>query len=145
MFTEKLAEAGLKAASLTSYVTPRRLALIIQGLTRETKAVSEERKGPRADALAQALEGFLRSTGLTRDQLVEREDNKGNSILFAVVEKPGRAKTEVIAEIVPTIIRALPWPKSMRWGKASQTTESLRWVRPLKGIVEIGRASCRER
>src|SRR3546814_11348818 len=90
-----------------------------------------------ADAPAQALEGFLRSTGLTRDQLVEREDNKGNSILFAVVEKPGRATTEVIAEIVPTIIRAFPWPKSMRWGKASQTTESLRWVRPLKGIVAL--------
>src|SRR3546814_561417 len=100
----------------------------------QTEAVTEERKGPRADAPAQALEGFLRSTGLTRDQLVEREDNKGNSILFAVVEKPGRATTEVIAEIVPTIIRAFPWPKSMRWGKASQTTESLRWVRPLKGI-----------
>src|SRR3546814_7064811 len=78
MFTEKLAEAGLKAASLTSYVTPRRLALIIQGLPLQTEAVTEERKGPRADAPAQALEGFLRSTGLTRDQLVEREDNKGD-------------------------------------------------------------------
>ena len=137
MFTEKLAEAGLKAERLTSYVTPRRLALIAHDLPLQTEAVTEERKGPRADAPAQALEGFLRSTGLTRDQLVEREDNKGNAILFAVIEKPGRATAEVIAEIVPQIIRAFPWPKSMRWGKSSQSTESLRWVRPLQGIVAL--------
>ncbi|MCF8708347.1 glycine--tRNA ligase subunit beta [Rhizorhapis sp. SPR117] len=137
MFTEKLAEAGLKAERLTSYVTPRRLALIAHGLPLETQAVTEERKGPRADAPAQALEGFLRSTGLTRDQLVERADAKGNAILFAVIEKPGRATADVIAEIVPAIVRAFPWPKSMRWGKASQTTESLRWVRPLQGIIAL--------
>ena len=137
MFTEKLAEAGLKAERLTSYVTPRRLALIAHNLPLQTEAVTEERKGPRADAPAQALEGFLRSTGLAREQLVERPDNKGNAILFAVVEKPGRATAEVIAEIVPQIIRAFPWPKSMRWGKSSQTTESLRWVRPLQGIVAL--------
>jgi glycyl-tRNA synthetase beta chain len=137
MFTEKLAEVGLKAERLTSYVTPRRLALIAHGLPLQTQAVTEERKGPRADAPAQALEGFLRSTGLTREQLVERPDNKGNAILFAVVEKPGRATAEVIAEIVPAIIRAFPWPKSMRWGGSSQTTESLRWVRPLQGIIAL--------
>lgn len=137
MFTEKLAEAGLKAERLTSYVTPRRLALIAHDLPLQTQAVTEERKGPRADAPAQALEGFLRSTGLTRDQLVTREDNKGNAILFAVIEKPGRQTADVIAEIIPAIIRAFPWPKSMRWGKSSQTTESLRWVRPLQGIVAL--------
>jgi glycyl-tRNA synthetase beta chain len=137
MFTEKLAEVGLKAERLTSYVTPRRLALIAHGLLLQTEAVTEERKGPRADAPPQALEGFLRSTGLTREQLVERPDNKGNAILFAVVEKPGRATAEVIAEIVPAIIRAFPWPKSMRWGGSSQTTESLRWVRPLQGIIAL--------
>ncbi|MBB4641540.1 glycine--tRNA ligase subunit beta [Rhizorhapis suberifaciens] len=137
MFTEKLAEAGLKAERLTSYVTPRRLALIAHDLPLQTEGVTEERKGPRADAPAQALEGFLRSTGLTRDQLVMREDNKGNAILFAVIEKPGRQTADVIAEIIPAIIRAFPWPKSMRWGKSSQTTESLRWVRPLQGIVAL--------
>ena len=137
MFTEKLAEAGLSPDRLTSYVTPRRLALIAHGLPLQTQAVTEERKGPRADAPPQALEGFLRSTGLTREQLVERPDNKGNAILFAVVEKPGRATAEVIAEIVPAIIRAFPWPKSMRWGASSQTTESLRWVRPLQGIIAL--------
>jgi glycyl-tRNA synthetase beta chain len=111
--------------------------LIARGLPLQTDPVSEERKGPRADAPAQALEGFLRSTGLTREQLVERADAKGNAILFAVIEKPGRATSDVLAEAIPAIVRAFPWPKSMRWGKASQTTESLRWVRPLQGIVAI--------
>jgi glycyl-tRNA synthetase beta chain len=137
LFTEELAKSGLTPASIDSFVTPRRLALIARGLPLETAAVSEERKGPRADAPAQALEGFLRSTGLTRDQLVERPDAKGNAILFAVIEKPGRATAQVLAEAIPTIVRAFPWPKSMRWGAASQTTESLRWVRPLQGIVAI--------
>jgi glycyl-tRNA synthetase beta chain len=137
LFTEELAKAGLKPDAIDSFVTPRRLALIARGLPLQTEPVSEERKGPRADAPAQALEGFLRSTGLTREQLVERADAKGNAILFAVIEKPGRATSDVLAEAIPAIVRAFPWPKSMRWGKASQTTESLRWVRPLQGIVAI--------
>jgi len=137
MFSENLAEAGLKAQSIISYVTPRRLALIAHGLPVQTEAVSEERKGPRADAPEKALEGFLRSTGLSRDQLVEREDNKGNNVLFAVIEKPGRATSDVLAEAVPAIVRAFPWPKSMRWGDASATTGSLRWVRPLQGIIAL--------
>ncbi|HEX7782680.1 MAG TPA: glycine--tRNA ligase subunit beta [Sphingobium sp.] len=137
LFTEELAKAGLKPDAIDSFVTPRRLALIARGLPLQTEPVSEERKGPRADAPAQALEGFLRSTGLTREQLVERADAKGNAILFAVIEKPGRATSDVLAEAIPAIVRAFPWPKSMRWGRASQTTESLRWVRPLQGIVAI--------
>ncbi|MDX3908774.1 MAG: glycine--tRNA ligase subunit beta [Sphingobium sp.] len=137
LFTEKLAEAGLKAEGIESFVTPRRLALIARGLPLRTEAVNEELKGPRADAPPQALAGFLGKTGLTREQLVERPDAKGNVILFAVIEKPGRATSDVLAEAVPAIVRAFPWPKSMRWGSASQTTESLRWVRPLQGIVAI--------
>ncbi|AUW58317.1 glycine--tRNA ligase subunit beta [Sphingobium sp. SCG-1] len=137
LFTEKLAEAGLKPDSIQSFVTPRRLALIASGLPLQTQAVNEELKGPRADAPPQALAGFLGKTGLTREQLVERPDAKGNVILFAVIEKPGRATADVLAEAIPAIVRAFPWPKSMRWGKASQTTESLRWVRPLQGIVAI--------
>ncbi|MCE7797935.1 glycine--tRNA ligase subunit beta [Sphingobium sufflavum] len=137
LFIEELAKSGLKAERITSFVTPRRLALIAHGLPLQTDAVSEERKGPRADAPAQALEGFLRSTGLTREQLVERTDAKGNAILFAVIEKPGRQTADVLAEAVPAIVRAFPWPKSMRWGDTSATTESLRWVRPLQGIVAI--------
>src|SRR5207253_2346263 len=80
----------------------------------------------------QALEGFLRKTGLGQDQLTERD-----GIYFAVVEKPGRATSSVLAEAIPAIIRAFPWPKSMRWGAASTSTESLRWVRPLQGIVAL--------
>ncbi|MBN8818769.1 MAG: glycine--tRNA ligase subunit beta [Sphingomonas sp.] len=132
LFTEALAQAGLKPERLTSFVTPRRLALIAHGLPLATQAVSEEFKGPRTSAPAQALEGFLRKTGLTQDQLEDRD-----GIWFATVEKPGRATTEVLAEVIPAIVRAFPWPKSMRWGDASATTESLRWVRPLQGIVAL--------
>jgi glycyl-tRNA synthetase beta chain len=132
LFTERLAEAGLKPKKLTSFVTPRRLALIAHGLPAQTEAVSEEYKGPRTSAPPQALEGFLRKTGLTQDQLEDRD-----GIWFAVVERPGRATAEVLAEAVPAVIRAFPWPKSMRWGDASTSTESLRWVRPLQGIVAI--------
>ena len=132
LFTEELAKAGLKPASIDSFVTPRRLALIARDLPLETAAVSEEFKGPRTSAPAQALDGFLRKTGLRQDQLEDRD-----GVYFAVVNKPGRATKDVLAEAVPAVIRAFPWPKSMRWGAASQTTESLRWVRPLKGIVAI--------
>jgi glycyl-tRNA synthetase beta chain len=132
LFTEELAKAGLKPERLTSHVTPRRLALIAHGLSVETAAVSEELKGPKASAPPQALEGFLRKTGLTREQLVERDGT-----LFAVIEKPGRATAGVLAEAIPAIVRAFPWPKSMRWGTASASTASLRWVRPLQGIVAL--------
>ncbi|MCC4253080.1 glycine--tRNA ligase subunit beta [Sphingobium naphthae] len=132
LFAEELAKAGLKPAAIDSFVTPRRLALIARGLPLETAAVSEEYKGPRTSAPPQALEGFLRKTGLTQDQLEERD-----GVWFGHVNKPGRATAAVLAEAVPAVIRAFPWPKSMRWGVASQTTESLRWVRPLKGIVAI--------
>ena len=132
LFTEELAKAGLKPESIDSFVTPRRLALIARNLPLETAAVSEEFKGPRTSAPAQALEGFLRKTGLTQDQLEDRD-----GVWFATVNKPGRATARVLAEAVPAIVRAFPWPKSMRWGTASQTTESLRWVRPLQGIVAI--------
>ena len=132
LFEAELAKAGLKADNIATYATPRRLALIAYGLPLETQAVSEETKGPKFGAPPQALEGFLRKTGLTQDQLVARD-----GVYFAVVEKPGRATIEVLAEAVPVIIRAFPWPKSMRWGSASASTESLRWVRPLQGIVAL--------
>ncbi|MBO9377532.1 glycine--tRNA ligase subunit beta [Sphingomonas histidinilytica] len=132
LFTEELAKAGLKPDRITSYVTPRRLALIAHGLPIETAAVSEELKGPKTSAPPQALEGFLRKTGLVREQLVERDGT-----LFAVIERPGRATAKVLAEAIPTIVRGFPWPKSMRWGTASLSTAALRWVRPLQGIVAL--------
>ncbi|WEK01703.1 MAG: glycine--tRNA ligase subunit beta [Candidatus Sphingomonas phytovorans] len=137
LFAAELDKAGLRADAIVTFATPRRLALIARDLPVQTEATAEERKGPRADAPAQALEGFLRSTGLTRDQLEERDDGKGNKVLFAVTQKPGRATADVLAETIPTIVRAFPWPKSMRWGDASISTESLRWVRPLQGIVAL--------
>jgi glycyl-tRNA synthetase beta chain len=132
LMTEQLAAAGLAAEGIETYATPRRLVLIARDLPAETEAVREETKGPRTSAPPQALEGFLRKTGLTRDRLEERD-----GIWFATVEKPGRSTASVLAEAVPTVIRAFPWPKSMRWGEASASTESLRWVRPLQGIVAL--------
>jgi glycyl-tRNA synthetase beta chain len=132
LLTAELAKAGLRAESVETWSTPRRLALIARGLPLGTPAVSEELKGPRTSAPPQALEGFLRKTGLTPDQL---EDRSG--VWFSVIEKPGRATSDVLAEAIPAIIRAFPWPKSMRWGAASLSTESLRWVRPLQGIVAM--------
>jgi len=136
LFTEQLAAAGLKAGAITVYSTPRRLALIAADLPAQTEAVSEEAKGPPEGAPDQAVEGFCRKNGVTRDQL-EVRDVKGRPTYFAVINKPGRDTRDVLAEAIPAIIRAFPWPKSMRWGDASSSTESLRWVRPLSGIVAI--------
>ena len=132
LFEGEIAKAGLTAEGIEVYATPRRLALIARGLPAATQAVSEETKGPKASAPPQALEGFLRKTGLAREQLTERD-----GVLFAIVEKPGRATADVLAEAIPAIVRGFPWPKSMRWGKASASTASLRWVRPLQGIIAL--------
>ncbi|RYY25724.1 MAG: glycine--tRNA ligase subunit beta [Sphingomonadales bacterium] len=137
-----LFEARLKALNLPferieSFATPRRLALIVRGVAEQTSAMSEERKGPRADAPAQAIEGFLRSTGLTRDQLVTRDMGKAGEVLFAVIDRPGVVAGSVLASATSHVIHNFPWPKSMRWGDASASTESLRWVRPLQGIVAL--------
>ncbi|MBD8700363.1 glycine--tRNA ligase subunit beta [Sphingomonas sp. CFBP 13714] len=132
LFSAELAKAGIATSDIVTYATPRRLALIARDLPIETAAVSEEVKGPKTSAPPQALEGFLRKTGLMREQLVDRVGT-----FFAVTEKPGRATADVLAEAIPAIVRAFPWPKSMRWGDASASTESLRWVRPLQGIVAL--------
>ena len=123
LFREQMQAAGLSLGEITVWSTPRRLALIARGLPTATQAVSEELKGPKTGAPPQALEGFLRKTGLTQDQLTERD-----GVYFAITEKPGRATADVLAEAIPAIVRAFPWPKSQRWGAASISTESLRWV-----------------
>uniref|UniRef100_UPI0020C71C07 glycine--tRNA ligase subunit beta n=1 Tax=Sphingomonas bacterium TaxID=1895847 RepID=UPI0020C71C07 len=132
LFAAEIGKAGLVAGELVTYATPRRLVLIARDLPVETAAVSEEGKGPKTTAPPQALDGFLRKTGLAREALVERD-----GVFFAVTERPGRATAAVLAEAIPAIVRAFPWPKSMRWGAASASTESLRWVRPLQGIVAL--------
>ncbi|MFA4898172.1 MAG: glycine--tRNA ligase subunit beta [Brevundimonas sp.] len=125
MVSDRLKAAGLTWDALTTYAGPRRLTLVIDGLPTATPDREEEVKGPRASAPEQALEGFLRKTGLTRDQLTERD-----GVLFAVLSSKGRATTDLVAETVDQVIRTFPWPKSMRWGSGT-----LRWVRPIKRIL----------
>ncbi|TCM88103.1 glycine--tRNA ligase subunit beta [Rhodovulum steppense] len=127
--TDGLVEAGLTYAAARAWSTPRRLVLAVEGLTGRSPDLREERKGPRVDAPEQALEGFLRSTGLTKDQLQARDDKKGQ-VWIAILEKPGRPAADIVAEVLEATIRNFPWPKSMRWGAGS-----LRWVRPLQSIL----------
>jgi glycyl-tRNA synthetase beta chain len=127
MASERLKTAGLSWEALNVFAGPRRLTLVIDGLPVATPDRNEEIKGPKTSAPAQALEGFLRKTGLTQDQLVERD-----GIWFAEISNKGRQTTEVFAEAVDQIVRSFPWPKSMRWG-----TGSLRWVRPIKRIIAL--------
>ena len=132
LFAEEIDKAGLSSEAIEVFSTPRRLVLIARDLPGETEARSEEIKGPRTSAPPQALEGFLRKTGLTREQLVERD-----GIYFARVESVGQPARELLGPMVERIVRTFPWPKSMRWGEASASTASLRWVRPLHGIVAM--------
>lgn len=136
LFRSEMEAAGVAVGEVTVWSTPRRLALIARGLPQATEAVSEEAKGPPEGAPDAAIEGFCRKNGVTRDQL-ELRDVKGRNTYFAVIEKPGKATKDLLAEAIPAIIRDFSWPKSMRWGAASISTESLRWVRPLSGIVAL--------
>ena len=136
LFRAEMDAAGVAVGEVTVWSTPRRLALIAHGLPDATEAVSEEAKGPPEGAPDAAIDGFCKKNGVTRDQL-ELRDVKGRNTWFAVIDKPGRATRDVLAEAIPAIVRAFPWPKSMRWGAASLSTESIRWVRPLSGIVAI--------
>ena len=136
LFRHEMDAAGVAMGEVTVWSTPRRLALIARGLPTETQAVSEEAKGPPVGAPDQAVDGFCRKNNVSRDQL-EVRDVKGRETYFAVIDTPGRAVRDVLAEAIPAIIRDFAWPKSMRWGAASISTESMRWVRPLSGIVAL--------
>jgi len=129
LVTDGLVEAGLTYAGAAAFATPRRLTLAIDGLTGESRAVREERKGPKVGAPDAAIDGFLRGAGITREALEIRDDKKGQTY-FAVIEKPGRKAADIIAEVLDATVRNFPWPKSMRWG-----TGSLKWVRPLQSII----------
>ncbi|WP_312127767.1 glycine--tRNA ligase subunit beta [Brevundimonas sp.] len=125
--SDSFKKAGLTWDSLTTYGGPRRLTLVVEGLPTATPDLNEELKGPKTSAPAQALEGFLRKTGLTQDQLNERD-----GIYYAQVSQKGRATTEVVAETLETIFRTMAWPKSQRWGSGS-----FRWVRPIHRIIAL--------
>lgn len=125
MARERLAEQGFLPEAMTAFAGPRRLTLVIEGLPEAQVDRTEERKGPRVGSPEKAMEGFLRSTGLTLDQLVDQD-----GVWFARIERKGRPTPEIIAEMVEAIVRNFPWPKSMTWGRGT-----LRWVRPLKRIV----------
>ncbi len=129
LVTGGLEEAGLEFKSARAFATPRRLALVVDGLPAKTPDISEERRGPRADAPDRAVEGFLRGNGITRDQAEIRETGKG-SFYFAVIEKKGAKSVDLLPEILAEAIDALPWPKSMRWADRSE-----RWVRPIHGLL----------
>jgi glycyl-tRNA synthetase beta chain len=134
--TDALVARGCLYEGARVVVTPRRLALSVHGLPVASPDVKEERKGPRVGAPEAAIQGFLKAAGLASisEATIQSDPKKGDSYI-AVIEKPGRPVPEVIAEIVPEIVRAFPWPKSMRWGAASVSSSSLRWVRPLQSIL----------
>ena len=136
LFRREMTAAGVAPGEITVWSTPRRLALIARDLPAATEAVSEEAKGPPEGAPDAAVEGFCRKAGVARDQLEVREV-KGRPTYFAVIETPGRAMRDLLGEAIGAIVRDFSWPKSMRWGAASLSTESLRWVRPLSGIVAL--------
>jgi glycyl-tRNA synthetase beta chain len=127
LFAECTDAAGLKTGAIDVYSTPRRLALIARDVADATEASREELKGPRSNAPEQAIAGFLKKTGLTREQLEDR-----GGVLFAVVERAGRPAADILADAIKRIVADFPWPKSMRWGDGT-----LRWVRPLHGIVAL--------
>ena len=129
LVTNALVEAGLVYEGAQVHATPRRLVLSVEGLPAKTADILEERKGPRIDAPDTAIAGFLKSTGLRLEDLVIQDEKKGR-FYIARFDKPGRLAADVIAEIVPDILRKFPWPKSMRWGSGA-----LRWVRPLQSIL----------
>ncbi|OUR79571.1 glycine--tRNA ligase subunit beta [Alphaproteobacteria bacterium 46_93_T64] len=129
LVTAGLKEAGLEYAAVTSYSTPRRLTLVLAGLPTAQPDKSEERRGPRVGAPDKALEGFLRSTGLTKEQLEERETPKG-AFYYAVIETKGGQTADVLMTVLPTALSALPWAKPMKWGDYKA-----RWVRPLHNIL----------
>jgi glycyl-tRNA synthetase beta chain len=135
LVTEGLVGAGLLYEGAKAFVTPRRLALAVKGVPVRQPDVKEEKKGPRVGAPEGAIQGFLRAAGLKSISDAKVVPDKKGDFYLAVIERPGRPALEVIAEIVPEIVKTFPWPKSMRWGEQSERPGSLAWVRPLHSIV----------
>jgi glycyl-tRNA synthetase beta chain len=135
LVTDALVENGLVYEGARAFATPRRLALTVHGVPARSPDQKEERKGPRVGAPEKALEGFLKAAGLTSIQQARVQPDKKGDFYVAIVEKPGRAAADVIAEVMPKIVREFPWPKSMRWGEQSARPGALTWVRPLHSVL----------
>jgi glycyl-tRNA synthetase beta chain len=136
MVTDKLVAEGLVYEGAKAFATPRRLALTVHGIPARQPDLKDERKGPRVGGPEAAIAGFLKAAGLSsiEEAQIQRDPKKGD-FYVALIEKPGRATIDVLAEILPIIVRTFPWPKSMRWGARSAKSGSLSWVRPLHAIV----------
>ncbi|MGJ5074038.1 glycine--tRNA ligase subunit beta [Bradyrhizobium oligotrophicum] len=136
MVTDKLVAEGLVYEGAKAFATPRRLALTVHGIPARQADLKEERKGPRVGGADAAIQGFLKATGLSsiEEATIQRDPKKGD-FYVALIEKPGRATLDVLAEMLPVIVRTFPWPKSMRWGKRSEKPGALNWVRPLHAIT----------
>jgi glycyl-tRNA synthetase beta chain len=136
MVTDKLVAEGLVYEGAKAFATPRRLALTVHGIPARQSDLKEERKGPRVGGPEAAIAGFLKATGLASlDEAKIQRDPKKGDFYVALIEKPGRATLEVLADMLPVIVRTFPWPKSMRWGERSARPGALQWVRPLHAIV----------
>jgi glycyl-tRNA synthetase beta chain len=136
MVTDKLVAEGLVYEGAKAFATPRRLALTVHGIPARQADLKEERKGPRVGGPEAAIAGFLKAAGLSSlDEAQIQRDPKKGDFYVALIEKPGRATLDVLAEILPVIIRTFPWPKSMRWGARSARPGALSWVRPLHAIT----------
>jgi glycyl-tRNA synthetase beta chain len=136
MVTDKLVAEGLVYEGAKAFATPRRLTLTVHGIPARQSDLKEERKGPRVGGPEAAIAGFLKATGLAslKDAKIQRDPKKGD-FYVALIEKPGRATLDVLADMLPVIVRTFPWPKSMRWGERSARPGALSWVRPLHSIV----------
>ncbi len=136
MVTDKLVAEGLVYEGAKAFATPRRLALTVHGIPARQSDLKEERKGPRVGGPDAAVQGFLKATGLkSLDEAKIQRDPKKGDFYIALIEKPGRATLDVLADILPVIIRTFPWPKQMRWGERSARAGALSWVRPLHSII----------
>ncbi|SDT52671.1 glycine--tRNA ligase subunit beta [Bradyrhizobium canariense] len=136
MVTDKLVAEGLVYEGAKAFATPRRLALTVHGIPARQSDLKEERKGPRVGGPEPAIAGFLKATGLASlDEAKIQRDPKKGDFYIALIEKPGRATLDVLADMLPVIVRTFPWPKSMRWGERSARPGALQWVRPLHAII----------
>ena len=136
MVTDRLVAEGLVYEGAKAFATPRRLALTVHGIPARQSDLKDERRGPRVGGPEAAIQGFLKATGLAslQEAKIQRDPKKGD-FYVALIEKPGRATLDVLADMLPVIIRTFPWPKSMRWGERSARPGALQWVRPLHSII----------